>query len=191
MLGPASADDSAGLSWLLDGRDGRIPEEKSESGALVPAGQQSFRSGSPGDKYRIYLRVAGKYRTVEWERLPAQASAPPEKLPDAQYSLYASFNGWQLEDMFRDDSEPNVHYIEVTLTQGVGHFAIVRNEDMEQVIYPDRWGADESATALGPDVLVDEFFWCISGSRGDVFRIEFRRTAEFGLDTKKVSWKKV
>lgn len=194
VLGPV--EDAMGLKWAIDGRSWaqseelEEPEAEGDSQALAKIETEPMDTGKVGDRYRVHLRVAGKYRTVEWERLERRESAPPEKVPEGRYSMFASWNNWSLDEMFRDDSEPGVNFIEVTLVEYGGYFAVVRNEDMEQVIYPDRFEADQSAAVLGPDELGEELFWFIPGVPGDVFRVEFNRRTEFGLDRKKVSWKK-
>eukprot|EP00747_Dinoflagellata_sp_TGD_P033906 gnl/TRDRNA2_/TRDRNA2_136911_c0_seq1.p1 gnl/TRDRNA2_/TRDRNA2_136911_c0~~gnl/TRDRNA2_/TRDRNA2_136911_c0_seq1.p1 ORF type:complete len:206 (-),score=52.28 gnl/TRDRNA2_/TRDRNA2_136911_c0_seq1:82-663(-) len=44
---------------------------------------------------------------------------------------------------------------------------------------------------MGPDDGGMGMHWYIDGIAGDVFNIEFKRTFEEGVDTKKVSWSKV
>jgi polyketide synthase-associated protein len=184
VLGPVK--DASGLSWQIDGR----PWAKEDSDEEAEA-KQSLDFGKIGDKYRIHLRVAGKYRTVEWEKLEDQAGATPERVPEGTYSIMASWNGWQPEEMFRDDSQVGVHFIEVKIKENGGYFQIMRNEDYAQVIYPERYGSDQTAAILGPDELGGDLCWNLNGFRDETFRIEFHRTSENGLDKKKVSWRKV
>lgn len=206
VMGPV--EDAWGLKWAIDGRswaaDGqepdmpaltKPPDDEAGSQALaVPERPGDIDRPRPGDQYRVHLRVAGKYRTVEWERIPRQDGVPPQKVPEGTYSVFSSWNGWTLSEMFRDDSDPDSHYLEVKMPlfgEAGGYFALVRNEDMEQVIYPDRFEADADAKVLGPDELGQELFWFIHADLGDTYRIDFNRRTEFGLDRKQVSWRKV
>lgn len=187
VLGPV--EDAMGLKWAIDGRSWQAGEEEvatADSEAIA----EYIDRGKVGDRYRVHLRVAGKYRTVEWEKLEPKDDDHRDKVPEGAYGIFASWNDWTLSEMYRDDSEPGSHYAEVTLRESGGYFAIVRNEDMEQVIFPDRFEADETATVLGPDELSGDLFWYIDGVPGDVFRIEFKRLTEFGLDNKKVTWRR-
>jgi len=187
VLGPV--EDAQGLRWAIDCRWHRPREDSAAEGDSQAMTDAESDRGRVGDRFRVHLRVAGKYRTVEWERLPREEHALVLLVAEGAYYIYSSWSGWTLDEMFRDDSEPGVHYLEVTLPESGGYFSIVRNEDMEQIIYPDRFHADETANVLGPDEIGGELFWFIDGSPGEVFRIEFRRSHEFGVDNKSVSWK--
>mmetsp|Transcript_22709 Transcript_22709/g.48197 ORF Transcript_22709/g.48197 Transcript_22709/m.48197 type:complete len:1074 (+) Transcript_22709:101-3322(+) len=59
-IGPA--DDAEGCNWLLDGRGGWTT---AADGERLPSGPDV---GLPGDRYRIELRILGKWRSVTWEK---------------------------------------------------------------------------------------------------------------------------
>merc|ERR1719478_1809486 len=104
-----------------------------------------------------------------------------------------SWNAWASVEMVRDDSEPGRFFHEVTFGNGTwgGHFIILRNDDIEQGIFPDRWSADDTAEALGPDEVPEGSFWFVEAQPGETFRVEFMRRNESGVDKKKVAWKKI
>jgi hypothetical protein len=181
VLGPVK--DAMGLSWAIDGR----PWAQEDSGEDSEGAPRPLDFGMIGDKYRIHLRIAGKYRTVEWEKLEEKEGSVPE----GTYYICGSWNEWRHEEMFRDDSEVGTHFIEVRLQENGGHFQILRNEDPSQVIYPERYASDHSVPILGPDDLGADLCWFVPGFKDETFRIEFQRTSEHGLDKKKVSWRRI
>jgi hypothetical protein len=194
VIGPVRLSDGAAFSWAIDGR----PWANTADGGneVVPATPRSAPTdhadvGKIGDKYRVHLRIAGKYRTVEWEKLASKEGAAPEKVPEGTYSIIPTWSGGEPIEMFRDDSQVGVHYLEVTLPTQRGAFQIMRNEDPDQILYPDRYEADASAAVLGPDDLGGDLCWLLDGGRDDAFRIELHRSVESGLDKKKVSWTKL
>mmetsp|Transcript_53485 Transcript_53485/g.95171 ORF Transcript_53485/g.95171 Transcript_53485/m.95171 type:complete len:990 (-) Transcript_53485:202-3171(-) len=179
VVGPTA---DSGIAWTIDGR------QSAELGGLD--------EGKIGDKYRIRLKIKGKYRTVDWVKLEPEAGAVAEKVPQGTYYLAAGWNGWTLEEMFRDDSQPDIHYIEVQKIDlryaglGGAYFQIVRNEDWEQTIYPERHEGDTSTDVLGPDDHSQDRCWIIPREELPV-RIELHRSSEGGVDAKSVTWKTI
>merc|ERR1712032_1041572 len=95
--------------------------------------------------------------------------------------------------MTADTSTPGVYSYEVTLPKRGGYFQIVRSKDWSQVFYPayeDVTGQGE-VPVNGPDDDADGKDWCLHGRMNDVFKIEFQRSVEDGVDMKKVSWRKL
>jgi len=84
VFGPNTAAEAASSAWLLDARPvvDDSPAQRGEE-ALADVGSASDPDhrggeivqyvtedqGRPGDQYRIYLHVAGKFRTITWSRL--------------------------------------------------------------------------------------------------------------------------
>ena len=150
--------------------------------------------GLPGDKYRIRLRIAGRYRTVLWEKLPAEDYASNDA-PEGDYFVVGNWNNWMADQMsFRNETWS----IEVELPCQGGEFQIVRNEDWTQVIAPTGRFASARELGQGPDHC-SQFrgcSWSLNGQPGDVFRITFTRAMikqQSGRleDEKRVSWEKV
>lgn len=152
--------------------------------------------GWPGAEYRIRLRVAGKWRSVEWERISEMPAAldvgvVPETAK-GKYFVAGSFNDWGFQEMSADFVAAGVYNIEVTLYRTREYFQIVRNEDWQQMIYPLYKVANQMSEVGGPDDGGHGSNWCIKGEVGDIFRIEFQRsTDESGFQSMKVSWRHV
>lgn len=191
-------------SWLIDARSAWIPKPKGArpeiadqtgdetEGQLVEVGGPD--RGEVGDTYIIFLRIAGKYRSIDWQKLDVSGSTGKVqgvKGSDADYYVASNWNGWTLEPMVAVSSSPGTFRYEVLLLRDRGEFQIVRNSDWDQAIYPSEPKADAQARILGPDGNQGRGTnWLLGGKAGDVFSIEFQRTLEDGSDKKKVSWKK-
>jgi hypothetical protein len=127
-------------------------------------------TGKPGDKYLVMLKVAGKFKTVVWEKLgesaPAQAGS---------YSIAADWLGWSFQKMTQDGDSWTLEFM---LPKKGGNFQIVRNEDWHQVICPTAPKADASVPGFGPEDSIGArgYTWSLGGSPGDVFKITFKRT---------------
>lgn len=165
------------LSWRIDDRAAKA------AGAKVPA-------AAPGDRYRVRLRVSGKWRTVDWERLEKEPGMIESTLQEA--SEYQVVGNWSdeitPEAMVPAEGVPGLYTLEVVLpTRNAGNFQILRNWDWEQVIHPGKDRATSGEAAAGPD-MNPKFCWQLLGMGGDAFRIEFRRTVEDGRDDMQVSW---
>lgn len=150
--------------------------------------------GMPGDKYRIRLRIAGRYRTVLWEKLQVEDDTPLEA-PEGDYFVVGSWNNWMADQMsLRNETWS----IEVELPCQGGEFQILRNEDWTQMIAPKGRLAPAREVGQGPDHC-SQFrgcSWSLNGQPGDVFRITFTRAMikqPNGKleDEKRVSWEKV
>nr|AQS99229.1 type I polyketide synthase [Gambierdiscus excentricus] len=137
--------------------------------------------GQIGDQYRVHLKIAGKFRSVTWEKV---GSVDPSLVPVSEYYITSDWNGWTLEKMMRDGDVWNV---EVQLLRKGGEFQIVRNQDWGQMFCSDTPGASETSVAHGPyDVgMARTFSWYLKGIPGDYFCISFERK------TKEVRWEKL
>eukprot|EP00931_Biecheleriopsis_adriatica_P073763 TRINITY_DN47990_c0_g1_i1.p1 TRINITY_DN47990_c0_g1~~TRINITY_DN47990_c0_g1_i1.p1 ORF type:complete len:1197 (+),score=220.30 TRINITY_DN47990_c0_g1_i1:254-3592(+) len=151
--------------------------------------------GMPGDKYRVHLKIAGKYRTVLWEKLLDDDFHSEHTLPEGEYSIIGSWNRWIPEAMSRHDGS---WHLEVQLPTAGAEFQVLRNEDWSQMICPKARMADASENGAGPDhcSLFRGGSWYLDGKPGDVFQIKFQReqsrleTGEIE-DVKRISWDKI
>jgi len=187
-----------GFNWLVDGRGDLFSYGAAEDdAAAVEPPPQGPDTGFPGDRYRIRLYIAGKWRTVSWEKVQPSAEdggqLPVQQLPAGTYFIAGRWNGWQCEEMIKDDAAPGLWYFDVTFTGYGEEFQIVRNSDWSQVFYPNMPGASETdaVEVLGPDDMGHDLNWYIKGTPGQVFRVEFQRMVDGAKDEKKVSWREV
>ncbi|CAK9079433.1 Phenolphthiocerol/phthiocerol polyketide synthase subunit A ((Phenol)carboxyphthiodiolenone synthase subunit A) (Beta-ketoacyl-acyl-carrier-protein synthase I) (Phthiocerol synthesis polyketide synthase type I PpsA) [Durusdinium trenchii] len=178
------------ISSSISGTKHAIPSAESQ-----PLEFGSGDVGVPGDKYRIRLRIAGRYRTVLWEKLPTEDHDTSYEAPEGDYFITGSWNQWAADHMsLRNESWS----IEVELPCHGGEFQLLRNEDWGQVIAPGRRKAAQREPGQGPDHCGKSrgCTWFLDGRPGDVFRITFKREmirqSNGKLeDEKKVSWEKV
>lgn len=216
VLGPSPS--AHGCNWLIDGRLGtqqqqpaafQFPEVLLGPGGPASAAlvrevddspsprRRAIAAGPPrpGDLYRVRLRLAGKWRTVDWERLPpgpATFSISPKVKP-GRYYVAGSWNDWVLEEMAPDQKEHGVFRLDVVLTRSAGEFQIVRNRDWSQVFYPQKPRALGSVDSpvQGPDDSGHGLNWYLGGVPGDQFDILFSRQVGMdGSDERHISWTK-
>eukprot|EP00408_Alexandrium_pacificum_P025336 CAMPEP_0171183242 /NCGR_PEP_ID=MMETSP0790-20130122/15179_1 /TAXON_ID=2925 /ORGANISM="Alexandrium catenella, Strain OF101" /LENGTH=1162 /DNA_ID=CAMNT_0011648215 /DNA_START=63 /DNA_END=3551 /DNA_ORIENTATION=+ len=183
-----------GLNWRIAGTAGTAAAaiaDKAADGALaipetglkvVTLGAGD--AGQPGDKYRVHLKVTGKYRAVTWEKV-----GHSDSVPEGDYYVSANWNGYGFEKMTKDG---NTHSVEVTLLRSGGEFQIVRNQDpFNQVICPSEPRADASQPGYGPDEgsAARGLTWLLGGQIGEVYKISMTLNAS-DLEAH-VSWTKV
>jgi len=164
-------------------------------------------TGVAGDRYRVQLRVAGRWRAVSWRKLNEGADAvetledgstpelPPALAPagpvedTGTYYVVAGWNQWTFQQKMRkDDSVPGMHYLEVKMIWAGGDFQIVRDADWSQAIHPEFAGATNGSSIAGPDDYSHGLTWDLCAQVGDVVRIEFQRLFEGGKETTKLNW---
>ncbi|CAE8714194.1 unnamed protein product [Polarella glacialis] len=177
VLGPAS---SSRNCWMLDTRLKDVQKMDQVPTADVQAGTQ----------FRVRLRIAGKWRMVEWEKLgPADEASMSEVQRPATYFVSADWNGWGLEPMVHDAIQ-GVFTLDAHLIRPGGEFQMVRNRDWEQVMYPmsslDRQSPDDGVG--GPDSESAGRSWHFHGAARDTFRILLRRSTDGPVDRKEVSF---
>jgi len=153
-----------------------------------------------GDQYRIRLRVAGRFRTVDWERLEDRAGiaakssvASGNGTSGGTYFVVGTWNCWTFEEMDTDEATPGMFHADVRMLRNSEEFQIVRNRDWNQVFYPSFGSKDMTDGSpnqvLGPDFVPGGGWnWEINGRPGDICRVEFRRLREAGFDQRTVSW---
>jgi len=143
--------------------------------------------GMPGDCYRVWLRLGGKYRRVEWRKL---SSPVPQALQaSSSYYIAGDFNFWEFQQMQEEEpsssSKSRSFFTEVKLRSSEDVFQVVRNKDWDQAFYPEA----ETQKLRGPDGYGVAKGWRLPGKAGDVFRIHFQRSLpSSGADEKSVSW---
>merc|ERR1712129_507144 len=93
------------------------------------------------------------------------------------------------EEMEMIDAERCWYAFEVFLYDpGERFFQVVRNMDPGQVFYPAQ---NDDNSVMGPDGDNSGQCWELDGTAGDVFRIEFQRSFELGLDVKQISFHRI
>eukprot|EP00443_Scrippsiella_acuminata_P000781 CAMPEP_0115203272 /NCGR_PEP_ID=MMETSP0270-20121206/18561_1 /TAXON_ID=71861 /ORGANISM="Scrippsiella trochoidea, Strain CCMP3099" /LENGTH=1041 /DNA_ID=CAMNT_0002616721 /DNA_START=40 /DNA_END=3161 /DNA_ORIENTATION=+ len=205
-------DNAHGLNWLVDGTGEwnmdftRVPvqpvdqsDDDDPDGEAAKA-RKGLETGLPGDLYCIRLVVNGKWRTVSWEKVQASAEdedqstlVVPSTIPAAKYYIVGSWNGWECEEMEKDDASPGLWYFDVWCRAHSEEFQILRNADWNQVFYPNTPGAngEDGVEILGPDGWGHCMNWYIQGQPGQIFRVEFQRTVEGTTDERKVVWRRL
>jgi len=197
VLGPDIWSEVDACNWLLDGRQTlgqtRQVDDVVGQDTLAVCEVDTAFTGVPGDQYRIHLQVSGKWRTVLWEKLAVSGSAVRRPVQRGSYYVSGSWSDWSLEEMVLADAEKGLYALEVCLLRPVDrHFQVVRNMDPAQVLYPSFDGVGgENAPVQGPDIEHSGRCWQLPGKVGDVFRIEFQRRFELGVDIKQLSFQKV
>mmetsp|Transcript_6355 Transcript_6355/g.18130 ORF Transcript_6355/g.18130 Transcript_6355/m.18130 type:complete len:1387 (+) Transcript_6355:32-4192(+) len=144
--------------------------------------------GSPGDLYRVRLLLSGngKYRKVEWRKLPA--SVPPRMAQDFYHAYYVvgDFSFWLFDEM--EASGEGRYAARVQLLAPSAGFQIVRDQDWDQCFFPNS-GSGQDSGVQGPSAMVGGRVWTIEGKPGDVFIIGFRRFVdEGGQDRMSIGW---
>jgi len=199
VKGPQDAMRSS--SWMIDARRSlpafAAEEHTLDGGIAGPRGFQRIRDvtaaddfADPGSQYRIRYRVAGKWHTVDWEKL--ETDPKTAELPTPSYYLVGSWNDGKPEEMLPEAEVEGLYVKEVVLPEAGGVFQIIQNEDWGQVIYPtEPQATDPGVGVLGPDGEPMGRSWYLDGFPGDAFRIEFQRATEFDFDLMQVSWQKL
>eukprot|EP00440_Ansanella_granifera_P034040 gb/GFBE01036926.1/.p1 GENE.gb/GFBE01036926.1/~~gb/GFBE01036926.1/.p1 ORF type:complete len:1259 (+),score=257.18 gb/GFBE01036926.1/:1-3777(+) len=163
VAGPGG--DSKGLYWLIDGRDEEVPA---------------------GSLYRVTFRWGLRLR-LEWERIDAAISmnaiAPPKVIGAKarhRYFVVGSWTSWNCLEMSNVSDSQMQNVFETTVRIGMSRsesFRFVRDQDMEQVIYPATSSTDSASSQVpvrGPDDLCGDKSWQISGKYGEQVRIRLQ-----------------
>jgi len=198
VLGPDEDMQGTGSNWLILGSgagaatsSSALPEEGEgeeavEPGAIV-AQSGSFAGGRPGERYRVRLTIAGRWRHVDWERLEAP---PVDEIPLGRYYITASWNYWSLEEMVPDPTEPGRFRLEVSLPKAGGTFQLVRNKDFLQVFHPAEFSQD-CEDVVGPDEGGYGLDWFLGGEAGDRYVVEFQRDWKEGAEVRRLQWRRL
>lgn len=205
IVGPD--EDGTGCTWAIDGRVLLYSLEEGNDmsnltslmpleGAPAPGTPEGYFESTAGigDQYWVRLCLAGKYRVVTWERVYSPdnvASVLTDPSIQGKYYISADWNLWSFTELPQQEGAPGTHSIEVRLMRDGGNFQIVRNRDRSQVLHPPGEGQTRVTHVLGPEYAEIYACWSLEGSVGDVFRIEFQRNMERGVDSKGLTWTKV
>merc|ERR1719379_1160563 len=93
--------------------------------------------GRSGQEFRVQLNVAGRYRSVSWEKLDPVAVNKEKVGSAATYQIVANWNCWTPETMMAQTSTPGLFTYEVTLRNSrPATFNVLMNEDWDQMLYP-------------------------------------------------------
>ena len=199
------------LSWQIDGRSRRPRLVDADSDMNRPAGgawhaivpdappDDDDLVALPGDKFKIRLHLQGRWRMVDWEKLPQVPTedTPAERAFQASlcglvgtYQVAGSWNLFEMQAMKPEPSQRKTHCVDVLLSRdGEQHFHLLRNEDRNQVIGPQTSlsRSPGSAVLSAWNQRSPLHHWVFYGLAGDVFRIEFDRTQ----DEMQVRWNKL
>mmetsp|Transcript_11338 Transcript_11338/g.28538 ORF Transcript_11338/g.28538 Transcript_11338/m.28538 type:complete len:1282 (-) Transcript_11338:32-3877(-) len=125
--------DSGGQNqrWMIDGRNEEIPA---------------------GTVYQIKFRWGVVRKTIEWERVDAKLASLAPKAQHS-YSVMASWTTWRPQKMEKSSEEQGLWEVTIRIgPDGREEFQFLRDNDLQQVIYPAEHGSADVA-ARGPDDL--------------------------------------
>jgi hypothetical protein len=175
-----------GEYWIIDGRTS--PADADTTALADQPFSGSPDAGKPGDQYRVHIRVAGKWRTVDWEKIVKEGASEPVT-DSGEYSVIGSWFDFAPQPMAASPDESGLYSMEITLPTPGGTFNIIRDGDFGQTFYPAEGVDANGGDSRGPDEASGS--WYLYGNVGDVFRIDFRRVVEAGAETQKVTWTKL
>lgn len=205
VVGPSPC--AGDLYWTIDCRPrehdhvagGMRPHQPNGhiNGELEHEGEDDIlNDGTPGragDKYRVRLRVQGKWRAVSWERLPRERVQNEVPAIRSRYFIVANWNTWQLDQEMQPDPEiQGLFRIEVHLVRTCGEFQIVVNRDPDQVLVPsaEEYGEGTPSPVTGPYTALQArgTNWFVDGKPGDIFVFEYRIWYGNGVLQQTVKW---
>jgi polyketide synthase-associated protein len=184
VFGPDDLGDSSRSStWLIDGRRWRQPSEQNKIADASSTEAITKEEVAPtreedkaGTQYRIRIHVSGKFQTVSWCRSGYDSG----KRTSARYHVLPNRNDWSMEDAIEfQEQSPGLFHALVPQPEEEMHFFIIRNQDMGEIIYPERpMSSSRSCQVRGPDDCPDyETYFVLSrhdGSREKGIVIELR-----------------
>ncbi|CAE8712740.1 unnamed protein product, partial [Polarella glacialis] len=117
-------------------------------------------------------------------------SKQDKHLPDlgGAYFLTGSFNDWTFDELEADETVPGLFFTTVKVGPDCEEeFQIVADQDSSMTFYPAQSRCSQKCSPVrGPGQTKQENSWCLKGSKGDRFRVEFFRS-ETGATS--VSWR--
>jgi polyketide synthase-associated protein len=179
--------DEPGFEALVPG-DLSFAEPIVDESGKVKTESMSTR-GKSGDQYSVKLHIAGRWRTVTWEKLETHTESANYD-ESGTYYVVADWNSWSFESpMTKDASSPGTSFLEVKLLVPPGEFLIVRNKQWDQAFCAETPLDNAGGMAHGPMEYIHGQNWSLDGNPGDVFRIEYQRRLEGDEDVSEVTWR--
>ncbi|CAE6920816.1 ppsA [Symbiodinium natans] len=111
-----------------------------------------------------------------------------KEVPDlgCPYYLTGTFNDWKYDEMEADASVPGLFYSTIRISANVEEeFQILADKEPKMTFHPSSRTSMKSSAVRGPEETKRENCWCIRGSKGERYRVEFYRS-DTGAAT--VSW---
>jgi len=207
--GPVTGPDADASPWIIDGTYFKYTGPGAEDEPLALTGEEL--GGAPskdyigttdgiGDKYRIKLQVAGKWRMMSWTKLESPSSSVADILKDplveGMYYITGDFNKWTFEAMEKGDNGTYTYDLALPERKGTTSSStmllVVRNKDWGQCFHPRGFfvdEGDEDEEVLGPDdyVMARSATWTAHGTSGKKLKVTFTRNLASGLDERKFS----
>jgi len=149
MEGPDPSVKSAGNRWLIDGRDECVP------------------AGTP---FKIKFYWGQTRKRVVWEQVSLD-SIPTMPRYKHRYQVTGTWNSGRMDDMKVIDSSVWEYQGRIGVT-GQEEFQLVRDGDLQQLIYPARPETSKTDVPVrGPDDLGGGKMWVVSGFVGELVKI--------------------
>nr|AQS99239.1 type I polyketide synthase [Gambierdiscus excentricus] len=146
--------------------------------------------GAPGDLYRVrfHLTGGGRYRRVEWSKVPPGANV---ELPEYTHSYYIAgdHNFWCFSKM--DSHGGGKYSLKVQLLDESTTFQVIRDKDWDQTFCPKIEHAAQDAEIDSCNMGGGNARkWKISGQAGDSFQVVFERSVSVdgSEDIRHISW---
>merc|ERR1712159_567339 len=164
-------------SWMIDERASFAPGAAGAADSIMEQGARTVETpdmGPPGTQFRVTLRIVGKWRYVDWQKLDKDAYdiSGPETLASIRGTYYVSMQDGTITEMTHDSERPGVYTARVA---DGGRFQILRNADWCQAFYPPPEAPTSGEFVLGPDEEGYEMGWRLGGAAGQEYEVTFER----------------
>jgi hypothetical protein len=196
VYGPVQKEECDDCYWTIDGRESIVPgyqsaiEGEAASGnewTLEVAGYKeglewtevgSRDTGLPGDMYHVTLKMAGKWKTVTWDKVTTEDDRDEKNAPAGKYYVSGT---WAPEPLLMTPGDsPGVYTYEVDLNSKEWvNFVILRNKDHTQTFSPS---PEDESFPEGPDLATDST-WIRKLDPTKKMIIEFTRNVSGETDT--------
>lgn len=147
-----------------------------------------------GDKYKVHLEIAGKWKALSWYPLPdcansVEAACAEDPSLEGTYQVVGDFNNWTFQEIVKTETDGCTRRTSFRLLSAGSRLQVVRNKDWAQVFHPDGPRAGVPGVILGPDSADQEASWWVDGQAGDTVEVEFLRNVREGRDEKTLCWR--
>merc|ERR1719221_1300661 len=125
--------------WMIDGRDEEVPA---------------------GTVYQIYFKWGQERKQVFWKEVGPKHASKATRY-DHRYFVVGSWTSWQPDELQKDPEEDGVWEYSVRIgLSGQEEFQFVRDQDMNQCIYPAQANATKTNIPIrGPDDMSNGKSW--------------------------------